>query len=232
MRTTAMILALTWLTPRVDKLWSAPLHDETVLGKVLKNCQRSGIIDEICIVTNAPSLVERRAELDARIFECPDFYVEHAFNFLNIEQHNLYRELDLSHAAAIHGDLTFQLSWNTPLLGARTLEAMYHKLLDDQSTARVIPMYPVDPHLYTKLPGTEDFLPVWEHKGFDRQKSLQLFRPTTVCLTNWARLLSTIPKVVGLSLDSVSCFTLDSEEQLALVRHLHAYQQRSESYPA
>lgn len=228
MKTNAIILALSWITPFADALWNVPLDkDGSVLDHVLKNCRESGVIDDLCVVTDLPSLIGKHETLGVRIFECPEFYRGHPFNYLDIEQHVMYREFDLCLAAELQSDMIFQVSWNTPLISGRILERMYHKLLDDPIMARVVPIYPVDPHLYTKVSESGDFFPVWEHRSIDRQMYPQLYQVVPVVLTHWTRLLSTIPNIMGLTLDPASCCTLDTKEKLGLMRYLFEYKKRN-----
>jgi hypothetical protein len=224
MNTTAFILALSWLTPPVGKLWKARIGENSILARVVWNCKDSGVIDNICILTDDTDLASsQRPEPAVRTYVCPENYHGHPFNPLNIELQSLYRAFDLTLEADIHADLTFFVPWNMPFLHGRLLESMYHTLLDDPLTACILPISPVDPQLFGKVMGADGFFPIWGQKGLDRQLIQQLYRPTYACLFHWNRVLKTIPKISGLFVDNIQAFTVNNEDELECAVSLQSY---------
>jgi hypothetical protein len=74
------------------------------------------------------------------------------------------------------GDVRVYADMRHLLLSANTLEKMYDRLLEDEQAHVIYPVYKVDPHLYLSRSLEEEFHPVWEYQGLDRQKYPQLFR--------------------------------------------------------
>jgi hypothetical protein len=223
MNTAAVILALSWLTPAVDALWARPLGGRGLLARVIDNCRDSGVCDAPLVLTDAPTLLAAKETLPVRVLACPDGLRGHPFNFLALEQPTLSREFDLTLQAGIPADLTFFLPWNRPFLDGPVLEKMYHTLLEDPLTARLVPVTPVNPQLLAKVEGAADFYPVWMQKGLDRQLAPQLLRPAgEACLTHWSRLLRGIPKIAGIRFDAVRTFGVGEAADCALADTLDA----------
>ncbi len=74
------------------------------------------------------------------------------------------------------GDIFLYLDPAFLLFSADNLENMFDLLMEDEQMHVIYPVYKVDPHIYLKKKSSEDFFPVWEYAGLDRQKYPQLFR--------------------------------------------------------
>ncbi|EFL52203.1 hypothetical protein DesfrDRAFT_1023 [Solidesulfovibrio fructosivorans JJ]] len=223
MNTSAVILALSWLEPGLAALWDRQLAGEGILSRAARHCRESGVVDALCVLTDVPAIAAAGEAIGARTMACPEFFRGHPFNFLNIEGQNLAREFDLTLEIGTQADLTFFLPWNMPFLGGRMLEKMYHILLEDPLTARLLPMRPVDPQLMAHVAGGGEFFPIWLHKTVDRQLIPQLHRPAPACLTHWSRAFAGIPKVAGLPGDKIFCFRVREEADVSLAAFLEDY---------
>jgi hypothetical protein len=79
------------------------------------------------------------------------------------------------------------------LTRARTIEAMYDRLLEDVNAHLIYPVCEVEPHLYAQLPGGGEFYPVWEHVGLDRQDYPELVRRTPMWMHHIGRPRTKLP---------------------------------------
>jgi CMP-N-acetylneuraminic acid synthetase len=230
--TSAIIVALSWLTPHLGKLWRAQISGRSILEHIIENCTKSGVIDKFCVMTDDVGLMEHGQDLGAPIFPCPEIDKDIPLNSLSIELYSLYREYYMVQQIGMHEDLTFFIPWNMPLLNGRTLEKMYHTLLDDPLAARIIPISPIDPHLFTKLEGSGEFFPVWGHKALDRQLIQPLFHLSYASIVHWQRLFKAIPKLAGITIDKTRFFTVESEQDVELAEYLYNYALRKDECPA
>lgn len=220
MRVTAAILALSSIRGGSAALWDADLGGPSVLECVAAALSASGLAEEAAVVTDSPELLARGQCLGLPVRPCPENMLGHPFNFLAVESYRVCQEAGFLRQTGLEGDIVFFLPWNLPLISAHTLERLYHALLEDPLAGRMLPMAPVDPQLYTRLPGEDAFFPVWAHKGMDRQRIPQLYRSRNLCVAHMGRLQRTLPRVKGLSVSRLELIEAAGPEEAGLLRHV------------
>jgi len=206
--------------------WSSRLHGATVLETVIRNCAQVRVIDDLAIITDDPVLIGEGEHGGVRVVACPENMRNHNFNFLSIELYRILRERDFVIETGVPGDVNFFVPWNMPFLSTQLLERMYHTLLESQTAARVVPITPVDPHLFTHFPGDAGYFPVWCQKAQDRQRIPQLFRTRPACVVDWDRLIRTIPAISGFSINRIEAQMIRAQEDLRLCEFLMARNDR------
>lgn len=220
MQVGASILVLKGITHEDDVSWASPLKCSTVLEIVAQNCQQARVIDDMAIITDDPALIEKGEHGGVRVVACPENMRNHNFNFLNIELYRILRERDFVIETGVPGNINFFIPWNMPLLTGQLLERMYHALLESPSAARMLPMTPVDPHLFTRMGHDGGYFPVWCQKAQDRQRIPQLYRTRPACVAYWDRLTRTVPSISGFPITRIEGQMIRNREELGLVEFL------------
>jgi len=220
MQVGASILVLKGVPHGGDVSWDSPLRGSTVLEIVVENCRQAKVIDDMAIVTDDPALIGKGEHGGVRVVACPENMRNHNFNFLSIELYRILRERDFVIETGVPGNINFFVPWNMPLLTGQMLERMYHALLESPSAARMLPVTPVDPHLFTRLPGDAGFFPVWCQKAQDRQRIPQLYRTRPACIAYWDRLTRTVPSISGFPINRIQGQMIRSQDELRLCEFL------------
>lgn len=73
------------------------------------------------------------------------------------------------------GDIRIFIDTRCLLLKPATIYKMCDLLLEDDQAHVIYPVTSVDPHLFMRYP-KDNFFPVWDYPGLDRQKFPQLYR--------------------------------------------------------
>lgn len=130
-RVTASILARTQDTLIPDKLWSRKVADCTLLEHTLSALQAVPELDQCFVLTDDQNLLSQQKLQDAFVLPISNSLRTHTFNLLTHEYWRIHYELDGLRESFPLGDVHFYITWQTPLLTSRTLEFMYHTLLED-----------------------------------------------------------------------------------------------------
>jgi len=175
------------------------------------------VIDAVYIITDDKNLMDRKDFCGADVRPLAPRLARHPFHFLTYEFWRFNYELHGLKETFPLGDVHFFLGWRTPLLKPITLENMYHSLMEDGGASRIVPILPVDPHLYTRLPGLKRYFPVWCAPGLDRQLAPQLYRVVNVCVIHTKRLLEIIPHTKGYRVTREEGLEIKRESDFELV---------------
>lgn len=219
MKVTAIILLQEKLLPD-DVSWDMLLNGKPILQHVVDNCLGFSAIDEIAVATDCDGV--KGSIEGAAVARIPERMAFYPFNFLNATLGRLSMETSCVRAVGFQGDVMAFLPWNMPLLGSMSLERLYHTLLEDMVAARIVPTYPVDPGLHIRLPGEENFFPVWHAPGIDRQRLPQLYRPAFACFSHQKRIFSGVPVMKGLCLPRHEQLSVNNKEHLELAEYILA----------
>ncbi|MDR3641671.1 MAG: hypothetical protein P4L39_10150 [Humidesulfovibrio sp.] len=219
MRVKALVLAQS-STQTADARWDSPLAGRGVLERTIENAAACPVIDEVVIATDLPGLLARNTLAGARISEIPANMRAYNFTFLDVSLGRLSMERCMLQEMDCEAEVVFHISWKLPLFSPRSLERIFHTLLDSPVAARVLPISPVDPGLFTQQPGATGFFPVWHAPGVDRQRIPQLFRPGAVAVSHAKRLGQGIPSVTGVRIARRELVTIESARDLPLAAYL------------
>ena len=220
MRVTAAILALSSMRRSEGIGWHSRLGSREVLETVVENMQNSRIVDDMAIVTDDETLLSRGSYSGVDIRACPDNMRAYTFNFLGIETYRICMERDFLDAVGLKGNVSLFAAWTMPLVSSRTIERLYHVLLEDPLAGRAVPIVKVDPQIYMRCQGQDTFFPVWVHKGMDRQRIPQLYRCRTFCVAHMDRLTRSLPKIAGLQVPKAELTTISKPDDLELATFL------------
>jgi CMP-N-acetylneuraminic acid synthetase len=196
--------------------WATPFDGGTLLSRAVATLRATPNVDEVFIVTDEPELLARAAEQSAPVRGLPGWFFDFKLPFFSKEHWLLTRALSALNEAGVGADVLLALDWRAPLVSSRTLERMYHRLLEDRVAARITGMYPVDPNLFMILPDSGAFFPVWSDPGADRQSIPQLYRTLDIGALHPARLLMPIPETKGLRIPREEGLVIERAEHLDL----------------
>jgi CMP-N-acetylneuraminic acid synthetase len=191
-----------------------------VLETVVENVQNSKVVDDIAIVTDDEELISRGNYSGVGVRACPDNMRSYTFNSLGIETYRICMERDFLNAVGLKGNVSVIAPWTLPLVSPRTIERLYHVLLEDPLAGRAVPIVKVDPQLYMRCPDQDAFFPVWVHKGMDRQRIPQLYRCRPFYVAHMDRLTRSLPKIAGLQVPKAELTTISKPDDLELATFL------------
>lgn len=199
-------------------VWRLPYAaDKAVLDIVLDTLEGVAVLDGVCVFTNDADLTakNRYGGLPVQPF-WPQ--LGYRFNFLdNIKLHNECFSLE---KAGFLGDVHLFWDVHHPLLRASSLTRMFNSLMEDQFAAKIIPVYPIDPHLYMQI-GTDDrYVALWGQQGLDRQHHPRLLRSVGACFVHRKRLQEMQPMAFPFEIGRLEGTRLSGEEDLDLIRHI------------
>lgn len=195
--------------------FAARLGGRSLLERAVETLAATPEVDAVHVLTDDPALAAAGRVGPARTALAPDWFWTCGLAFFSKEHWLLARALDALGGLGITADVLFVLTWRTPLLTARSLERMYHRLLEDRVAARVAGINPVDPNLYIRLRESA-FFPVWGDLGADRQKIPQLYRFAQAGVLRPDRLLRPMPETAGFELPDGEDLVLTHDEDLDL----------------
>ena len=200
-----------------DLDWSTELSGQSLLARALDTLAATPNVDERLVLTDQSKLAQLGCVEDVAVRLVPGWFFDFKLAFYSKEHWLLSRAASALTEAGACGDVLVHLDWRNPLVTARTLEKMYHGLLDDRVAARTVGVYPVDPNLFAKLSHMEEkFFPVWADPGADRQMIPQLYRTMETGVVHVARMLMPIPETKGITLSREEGLTLQCLEHLEL----------------
>lgn len=221
MRVTATVLALSSMFPGSADVLSRSIGAKTMLEQVVSHVAALEVVDACVVVSDIPHVIARNMVQDVPVVECPETMRDFAFNALSIETYLLCMERNILQAVDCKGDVSFIIPAQMPLLSTRTLERMYHRLLEDPLASRVTPICKTDPQIYMRT-SDDAFFPVWVHRGVDRQQIQQLYRTCQASVSHMGRIGRGIPKVIGLEVSKLELITATDAESLALAAYVAA----------
>lgn len=219
MRVTAVLAALDF-EMHPEARWSSPFAGKTVLEQVAANVLACPVIMDACIASDDPELLERGTYGGLPVRAVPSSMRRYLFNPLSLTLNHISMERSLHQAVGMTGDIVAHVPWSMPLLDAGCLERLYHVLLEDPLPARITPITPEDPALFTRFPGQKGFFPVWHAPSMDRQRVPQLYRSVPISVNHMPRMRVGIPLVKGLPLDPSKLVRIQGPEDLDLARYL------------
>lgn len=219
MRVTATLMALAKDAAN-GVSWTSQVCGRSLLAIGVQTAREIPLIDDLAILTDDPALLAQGECLGAPVKEMWPWSVKHRMDFLTCDAFFNYQQRVALEKSGMLGDVHFFLDWRLPLLPARTYERMYHRLLEHRVAARVIPIYPEDPNLYTPSGPDPDMLfAVWAHPGRDRQYVPQLYRAFGACVAHMRRLELHSPLTIGFEAPLVQCLEATSPEQMEIIRY-------------
>lgn len=229
MRVSAAILALSSMLPQGSSNWVDDPVAHHSLEAVAANVSAARLADQAAIITDDQALIDLEVCGGVAVRPCPENMRFHPFNFLSVEAYKVGLELDMLRAVGLEAEVALLVSATLPMLGAVTLERLYHALLEDPLAGRVLPLAKVDPQLYARLPGEEGFFPVWAHRGMDRQRIPQLYRCRMACAVHVDRLTKTLPTIKGVHVSRLELVEVRTAKDMELVRFLRNRATRPEA---
>lgn len=197
--------------------WSTPFGGGSLLGRAVATLRATPNVDEVFVCTDAPGLDTLPGDCgEASLRRLPDWFFDYKLPAFSKEHWLLTRALSALEEAGAGADVLLLHDWRAPLVTSRTLERMYHALLEDRVAARVAAIYPVDPNLFMIVPGNDGFFPVWSDPGADRQMIPQLFRNLEIGAVHPKRLRMPIPETRGQRVSREEGLVLEGPEGLEL----------------
>lgn len=200
-----------------DVSWKTELEGASLLTHAVRALSGMPYADEVRVFTDDPELLALGEAAGAAVGGLPDWFFEYNVPFFTKEQWLLTRAMQALREAEALGDVLLVADWRTPLVNARTMETLYHKLMDDRVAARTVATYPLDPNLFLRL-DEEKFFPAWADIGADRQSIPQLYRSLAVGAVRPDRLLMPSPETRGVPVGREQGLRVRDEESLALAR--------------
>jgi hypothetical protein len=202
--------------------WDALVGGQTLLEVMVRTLEACPVIDAVVVASDLPDLARSTA---VPVVALPENMARYEFNYLGTTLSRVAMETHMYRAIGLDGDIVFHADWRLPLLTSKTLERMYHLLLDSPALpARVVPITPEDPGLFMRHTAQQRFFPVWHAAGIDRQLTPRLYRPAPVCVSFMQRLGKGLPLVKGWLAPKVELVRVTTPEHLALaefLRHGH-----------
>ncbi len=181
--------------------WTTPLEGAPLLARAVNTLAATPNVDEVLVATDAPDLTALPEGCEgAGLVRLPGWFFDFKLPAFSKEAWLITRALDALEEAGAGADVLVVHDWRAPLVTPRTLERMYHALLEDRVAARVAAVYPVDPNLFMIMPGVDGdgrFFPVWSDPGADRQMIPQLYRNLEIGAFFPRRLRMPIPETRG-----------------------------------
>lgn len=227
------VLGLIFASDRERKdglCWTTPLEGpggSSLLCRAVRTLAATPNVDEVVVATDAPDLQALPEGCEgARLVRLPGWFFDFKLPAFSKESWLLSRALDALEQAGAGADVILVHDWRAPLVTPRTLERMYHALMEDRVAARVAAIYPVDPNLFMIMPGESGegkFFPVWSDPGADRQMIPQLFRNLEIGAFFPRRLRMPIPETRGHQLGREEGLVAEDAEGLELA---HFYLER------
>lgn len=204
--------------------WDARLDGRTLLETVVATLAACPVVDTVAVASDLPGLVGATVAPGLTGQALPANMARYEFNYLGATAIRVSMETCLYRALGLDGEVVFHLDWRLPLLSGRTLERMYHLLMDSPfRPARVMPITPEDPGLFMRHPGRQRFFPVWHAAGVDRQLIPRLYRPARACVSFMERLGRGQPLVKGLPVPRVELVEVTTPEHLELAAFLRRH---------
>jgi hypothetical protein len=197
--------------------FDTPLEGATLLERAVNALGQMPYADELHVFTDHEGLLARATVAGAKIASLPEWFFEFNVPFFSKEQWLLMRAMQALREAKALGEVLLVADWRTPLVSARMLETMYHKLMDDRVAARAVGTYPLDPNLFLRM-SEETFFPAWSDIGADRQSIPQLYRSLSVGAVRPDRLVMPAPETRGVPVGREQGLRIRDEESLALAR--------------
>lgn len=197
--------------------WDTPLNGVTLLEQAVQSLGQMPYTDEVHVLSDSSELLARGSVDGARVSSMPDWFFEYNIPFFTKEQWLLARAMQALDDAGTKGDVLLIADWRTPLVHSRTMEVMYHKLMDDRIAARTAGTYKLDPNLYLRL-SEEKFFPAWADIGADRQNIPQLYRTIKVGAIRPDRLVMPSPETRGIPVTREEGLRVDDQESLELAQ--------------
>jgi hypothetical protein len=198
--------------------WSTPFAGGTLLGRAVGTLCATPNVDKTFVLTDEPGLLAEAGarDLGCCVRELPGWFFDYKMPFFSKEHWLLTRAITALSEAGAGAEVLVVHDWRAPLVTPRTLERMYHKLLEDRVASRVTAIYPVDPNLFIILPDSGAFFPVWSDPGADRQMIPQLYRNLQIGVVHPGRLLMPIPETKGQRLPREEGLVLEKPEDMEL----------------
>lgn len=197
--------------------WDTELEGDNLLSCALRSLSGVPYVDELRVFTDDAELLKREQVAGVAVGGLPEWFFEFNLPFFTKEQWLLMRAVQALREAEALGDVLLVADWRTPLVSARSMETLYHKLMDDRVAARTVATYPLDPNLFLRLE-EEKFFPAWADVGADRQSIPQLFRSLAVGAVRPDRLLMPSPETRGIPVGREQGLRVRDAESLELAR--------------
>lgn len=164
-----------------------PLCGKPLIWHFLQEMRKAKFLDEIAVWSESEEVAEVVRECGCTPFVRPREMVHYASGFASPAEWRECINSQLTEHFGNAGNIQVHLNCNYLMLRAATLERMYDTLLEDPQANLIVPIYPVDPHLYIINEATRYLFPVWEYPGLDRQKYPQLYRKVGVSIRHVLR---------------------------------------------
>ncbi|WP_320040084.1 hypothetical protein [uncultured Desulfobacter sp.] len=202
--------------------WKSKLFHRNLLEHGIEHASQIPLIDELFILTDMDELLCQDTVAGYSVQKIWPWSIEERMDFLTCDWNRIYQQNLVLEKAGVVSDVHFFLDWRLPLLSAKSWEQMYHFLLEDRVAARVVPIYPEDPNLYTPLGDISSgrLFGVWSHPNKDRQKVPQLYRTFNACVTHRRRLGQPEPLTKGFCVPLIECVQTHSSQELQLAAFL------------
>jgi hypothetical protein len=208
---------------RVGSLsWDTPLavagnEGASLLEHTVRALGQMPYMDEVRVLTDDEELAARGTVAGAEVGRLPDWFFAYAIPFFSKEQWLLMRAMQALRDAGSMGEVLLVADWRTPLVTPRTLETLYHKLMDDRVAARSVGIYPLDPNLFLRT-GETTFFPAWADIGADRQVIPQLYRNLCVGAVRPDRLVMPSPETRGVRVSREEGLRISDADALELAQ--------------